>query len=367
MGNIFFTNLSDELVVKSPYEKPIKDIGEKIKKITFDSKCYENPKILLSDNFTVETICFLKKYSYHGSLENLPPNLINLFLTNNYYARINNFPPFLQVLYCSDEFFIRQTNIPDTLKKLKIVQSSIIPDDDYNGDYYNGDDNSVLSLPKNLEELEFSYDYTDRPNNTYVNKLTKLFNNLPKKLKILKIPNFWNEPLLNLPTSLEKLYLGIQFNQPLDLLPESIKLIEFPEGYKFNKPVDNLPSQLEYLNLQFQNKYTHTISNLPDSIKYLEIGEYELEIGKLPTKLNKLVIASPVKFDFVEYEIVKVSGKENINNCYYKLMYIGRYNIDNKILISIPPNLSSITWWDGDMSVYTYIKCSNNDLWYKQK
>lgn len=358
MGNIICINQSDELVIGSKYKGPIKNLNNKIKKITFDSKYYENPKILLSDNFTVETICFSKKFSYYGSLENLPPKLINLFLTNNYYQKINNFPPFLQVLSCSDEFFIRQTNIPDTLKILKILQSSVVPNDDHNN-------NNLPVLPENLEELYFSYYDMFRPSNSYYNYLIKLFDGLPKTLKILKIPNFWNKPLLNLPTSLEKLYLGIQFNQSLDLLPESIKLIEFPEGYKFDKPIDNLPSQLEYLNLQFQNKYTHTISNLPDSIEHLEVGEYELEIGKLPAKLKNLIIASPVKFDFVKYNIVQVSGKENITTNYYRLMNIGKYNIENNISFSILPDLLSITYWDGKMSVYTYKKCSNNDLWYK--
>jgi hypothetical protein len=54
---------------------------------------------------------------------------------------------------------------------------------------------------------------------------------------------------------------------------------------QFDKQLDNLPSQLKHLNLQFQNKYSHPISNLPNSLEHLELGEYELEIGKLPTNL----------------------------------------------------------------------------------
>ena len=151
-------------------------------------------------------------------MENLPPILKNLHLDNCNYKKINNFPQYLELLKCSDEFYFRQTNIPSTLKKLVITQSGIIP-----GDNLLADSNI---LPENLEELYFDYETDYEITNSDLLKLNyfiKIFNNLPNRLKILKIPSFWNEPLINLPGSLQKLYIGSKYNQQLDFLPESIK------------------------------------------------------------------------------------------------------------------------------------------------
>lgn len=352
-------SLNDTLIVINNIS--IKNVNSKIKKIIFDSNCDGNPQLLLDDNLTIETIDMRKKYYYDGSLEHLPPKLINLYLNNSIWKKIENFPQSLKNLNCTDEFYFRQTNIPVTLKKLIIIQSGIKPDDNFVL--------GTLNLPENLEELSFEYEDEYEPNSFYLNNLSKLFNNLPKNLKILNIPSFWNNPLLNLPTKLEVLYLGIKYNQSLDFLPESIKHIEFVEGCKFNKPLHNLPSQLEHLNLQFQNKCTYTISNLPNSIKYLEIGEYELEIGKLPTELIELAIASPVKFNYAKTEFVKkLNDKNNLvftQTKYYILSLVGKYNIQNNITIKIPSNLSVVTWWDGKYSTYKFKKCPNNNLWFE--
>jgi hypothetical protein len=256
-------------------------------------------------------------------------------------------------LYCGDEFFIRQTNIPNTLKILHINQSSIVPDDNYNLE--------TIILPENLEELYFNFEQDYIPTHIFYQRFIKLIDNLPTKLKILKLPSFWNERLINLPTTLEKLYLGIKYNQSLDFLPESIKHIEFVEFYRFNQPIDNLPYGVEYLNLEFQNKYSHTINNLPNSIKYLELGEYELKIDKLPKELEELQIASIVKFELIE----NIDSNLNSEIKKYKLLYIGNYNVENNINIEIPSNLKKIVWWDCDASVYEYEKNQNDEYWIK--
>lgn len=347
------SSLSDELVIST--DNPITNISLIIKKIIISS----NSIILLEDNLTVEEIIF-KSYNSQ-SLEHLPPMLKNLHLDNCNYKKINNFPQYLESLKCSDEFYFRQTNIPSTLKKLVITQSGIIPQDNLLAE--------SNDVPENLQELYFDYQDDFEIDNTVsfgINHFIKIFNNLPSTLKILKIPSFWNIPLINLPYKLEKIYIGSKYNQQLDFLPESIKLIEFVEQYKFNKSLDNLPNGLEHLNLQFQNKYSYTISNLPNSIKYLELGEYELEIGKLPSELIELSIATQVKFNYAKSESVISSNKKTKQIKYYELDKIGKFNIENQIIIPIPKNLRKITWWDGDFSVYTYKKSSNDNLWYDE-
>ena len=356
MGHYFSQSKveNDTYIVKT--NEPITNLDIKITKIKFDS--YRKVQILLDNNLTVETIDLTKCSFYRESLEHLPPKLKNFLSNNTIWKKIENFPQYLESLTCSDEFYIRQTKIPKTLKKLILTSSCIYPNDNFIPD--------KIEIPENLEELYFNYEYDEFKTN-YLNILIKLFENLPPDLKILKIPDFWNYPLINLPTKLEKLYVGKEFSQSLDLLPESIKHIEFVEDMKFDKSLDNLPSQLEYLNLQFQNECNVTISNLPNSIKYLELGTYELEIGKLPDELVELKIASCVKFDFVKFDTVEIfenKKKEFKQIKYYELKLIGKYNIKNNFKILIPYNLSKITWYD-DVSTYTFIKCLENDLWFE--
>lgn len=363
MGNICCLYKSNVLIINknsNKSNKPIKNLHPRIKKIVFSSQFTGNPKLLLDDNLTIETIDLSKKIYYSEELENLPPSLINLYLNHGYNKIIKNFPKSLKILQCSDDFyFINQEKIQNTIKKLKLTRSGALSNIDYSS--------KSLFLPENLEELHFDYEDYYEPEKEYLEYLIKLFDNLPDNLRVLEIPNFWNFPLKNLPLRLEKLYLGIGFNQELDSLPESIKFINFAEQYEFDKPLNNLPSELEYLNLKFQNKYNHTISNLPNSIKYLELGEYELSIEKLPKQITELHIASQVKFIPVEDDKINTitsSNKLEKKIQYYKLGEIGEYNIKNNILIEIPKNLSKIVYYDGDSTVYQYCKSPNNNLWY---
>jgi len=347
MGQFFSSYSTDTYQVTN--NKPIQNLPSNITKIIFNSE-YKS-KIILDDNTNIETIDLTKIYYYNETLEHLPPMLKKLKLSCSCYNKIYNFPSNLELLYCSDEFFFHQTKIPNTLKSLYINQSGIVSNYNYNL--------KTIFLFDNLEELYFNYDNDYEPNNMLYQWLIKLIDNLPTKLKILKLPSFWNKPLLNLPTILEKLYLGIEFNQSLDFLPESIKHIEFVELFKFNQPLDNLPSSIEYLNLQFQNDYSQTINNLPNSIKFLELGEYELKIDKLPKELEQLYIASFVKFELIE----NIDSNSNSKVKKYNLLYIGNYNVKNNIKIEIPQNLKKIVWYNCDFSVYTFEKNQNCEYW----
>ena len=353
----FYTgNNSDELIICDGM-KTIKNISNKIKIIRLGKKL-NGPKILLDDNFMVETIDLSRVIYYDGTLEHLPPKLINLYLNDSIHKRIENFPQNLKCLQCSDEFYFRQTNITNRLKKLIIKQSSIYPNDNFIFE--------SINLPIELEELYFDYEDEYKPTIRYSDEFIKLVKNLPMNLKIFKLPSFYDHPLDNLPLCLEKLYIGKHYNHQLDNIPTSIKFIEFVEGMKFNKSLDNLPSQLEYLNLKFENNLFHTISNLPNSIKFLEIGKYELEISKLPKDLITLCIASPIKFNFVKSElkiVLNKNTKDMKNIKYFNMEFVGKYNMKNNIKIEIPQNLSCVTWSDCESSTYTYKKCMENGLW----
>lgn len=376
MGNIFYQNKSEILIINTSSNKPIKNTNINIKKIKFHSRCVGNPHLLLDNNYTVETIDLSHK-PLIIQLENLPPKLENLYLSCSHSNIVYNFPKYLKILKCSDYFYFNQiniaNNIQNTLKKLILIQSGSVQCSKYIQE--------SIFFPEDLEELYFNYEDEYEPKQDEFEYLIKIFDNLPQNLKILKLPSFLNIELKNLPLKLEKLYIGIKYNQNLDSLPESVKFIEFVEQMYFNKQLDNLPSQLEYLNLQFQNSYNYTISNLPNSLKILELGEYKLKIDKLPTNLTELRIASPVKFIEYTFDIDDINDMINLQNTqiiqikrikrnkqikYYKLEEIGDYNIRNNIKIQIPQNLSIIQWWDGSSSVYTYKKSAISDiLWYE--
>lgn len=346
MGQFFSSHTTDTYVIKN--NKPIQNLPSNITKIIFNSN--HKPKILLNDNVNIESIDLSKNYFYDETLEYLPQMLKKLKLPSSYYKKIYNFPSNLEQLYCGDEFLIHQTNISNTLKILHINQSSIVPDDNYNLE--------MIILPDNLEELYFYFECDYKPTHIFYQCLINLINNLPTKLKILKLPSFWNAPLINLPIGLEKIYLGIKFNQSLNFLPESIKYIEFAELFKFNQPFDDLPSGVEYLNLQFQNEYFYTINNLPNSIKYLKLGKYKLKIDKLPKELEELHIDSLVEFEPIE----NINSNAKIKK--YKLLYIGTYNVKNNIHIEIPQNLKKIVLLNCGVSVCIYEKNQNDEYWF---
>lgn len=341
----------DVLIINS--KESIKKLTLFVKKIIFEIPFEIDLKFLLRDNLNIETIQI--KYIYKFKIEYLPSNLKNLDLSIYFNENIENLSENLECLTCSDIFLINQKNIPINLKKLIIIESFFEFENDCDYDFKN------IIKQRNLEKLSFYNNSKFKPNDNFLEKYKILFDNLPNTIKILKIPDFYNLPLLNLPIFLEELHLGINFNQNLDNLPESIKHIGFSKLSNYNKPLFNLPSQLEYLNLEFKNKYCHSIKNLPDSIKFLELGEYELKIYKLPEKIIKLSIYGPVKFK------IETKKFDNNHEQLYELLYIGKYNIENKFYIKIPIHLSQITCIDNNSNVINYKKNTNNNYWLKEE
>lgn len=393
LSKLFIPDNSDELIVDSFEIIPIKNINANIKKIKFTHDInYENNEtknkfeqlLYLQNNTSIISIDLLKYFKYNYNyigLDYLPTKLKILHLHSNYINKINNFPSFLEILTCSYDFYVLQEKIPDTIKKLTLSESGITHS---NEEFF-----KPIKLTNGLIELYFiNFFYCNELR--IINNLIKIFDKLPSNLKILQIPYFWNNPLNNLPSKLkilylggiynqpidnlpiylEKIYFGIKFNQSLDFLPESIKYISFSIGRKFNKSINNLPNSLKYLDLDFQEEYSHSIDNLPNSIEYLSLGDYYLQINKLPDNLIKLKIATHVKFILMPIPDVDIFDELNKSNKikkkYYKLENIGKYNIENNITIHIPHNLSTITYCniDNDYSVYTYIR-ENNSLWYR--
>ncbi len=112
-------------------------------------------------------------------------------------------------------------------------------------------------------------------------------NNLPLNLKSLKLDcdNF-NLPVDYLPIHLEYFYLSSKvFNQSMLNLPQSLKILRLNIPNCTNTNI-MWPPHLETVNLN----YKVNIDYLPDSVKYLTLYSYDLEIKRLPKKLQRLVL-----------------------------------------------------------------------------
>lgn len=170
---------------------------------------------------------------------------------------------------------INEFNLLDSLKfnekitnlpqKLKIIKL---------GDFFNNE----IELSENLEELYFGENF-----NQYLN-------NLPSKLKILSfsLESEFNQPLINLPTGLKKLYLGKKFNHCLDFLPSGIEFLSFSSISIYDSPIDNLPTGLKILLLG--ENFKNSLNNLPNGIEELIIRSDSNIINKFPNSLKKLQI-----------------------------------------------------------------------------
>lgn len=354
MGCFFSYANSDLNILIIENNEIIQNLNPKVKEIIFYNKNFDlcsKSKILLEDNLTVETINFIKCDYYDLELNKLPKNLKNLYLPDSYKEKIQNFPTKLEKIMCSGKFYyINNNNIPRSLKILHIIRHPL-------------EKPKHISLPENLIELHFCENYYDFNDEEYMEGMKKIFNNLPEKLKIIKLPYYWNTPLNNLPNELEKIFINKEYLQNLDMLPNSIKYLEFSEkpSYNLNILLDNLPTNLQYLNLHILNEYTHSLANLPDSIKHLVVGPYKLKIDKLPKNLEFLEIESLVKFRLIK--CVDYEKDEIIIIKYYELLNIGKYNIENEIYVDIPSNLKSIIWYDNNYLFYEFIKIKNTNLW----
>ena len=115
---------------------------------------------------------------------------------------------------------------------------------------------------------------------------------LPESLIELKLSYYYNYPLADLPYKLKKLFLGNNFNHSLDYLPQNLLELYIDNGY--NIPLINLPNTLKVLYIGLD--YNQTLDVLPDSIEILKIANDKLEINKLPSKIQKIIVNKSYKY-----------------------------------------------------------------------
>lgn len=106
------------------------------------------------------------------------------------------------------------------------------------------------------------------------------FNNLPEKLRILKLKS-----------------VDIDCYK-LDNLPSGLKNLYLPNSYYYE--LDNLPLELEYLSLQVSNNFIQSLDYLPETLKKLKIifpennNRIKINCDNLPNGLEKLFLCGSI-------------------------------------------------------------------------
>lgn len=187
----------------------------------------------------------------------------------------------------------------------------------YLGQNINGNnENKIINLdylPITLESFEIANSYKE------LRLDPKIINNLPPKLKKLKLYTCEDVSLENLPNTLEILNISCFSNQTniLDYLPTSLKKLNIKITKVFkptennvfvnNKPeikfdvckginFDSLPSGLE--SLIITGEYSGELNCLPIGLKILYLPSvYKSEIKNIPETLTELKI--PLEYDFL--------------------------------------------------------------------
>jgi Leucine-rich repeat (LRR) protein len=140
------------------------------------------------------------------NLDNLPPNLQELYCSWNEIKNLDNLPPNLHTLYCDRNKITNLDDLPPNLQEL---------------DCWNNEITNLDNLPPNLQILYCSE-----------NKITNL-DNLPPNLQILNCGYNKITNLDKLPPNLQELYCWTNEITNLDNLPNSLKILNHE---KYAKP-----------------------------------------------------------------------------------------------------------------------------------
>lgn len=236
----FPDNLRSLELINVNITNPINKFPHKLEYLTIDLEFNEKLIDMFKQCQTLKTlnVLFCKK-----KLINLPQSLQNLHLPRNYNQPLDNLPK-LKKLVIGTDFNQLISGLSDSLEEITFYKTSI--------------------FDKNVD-------------------------NLPKSLKILNLPNFFNQPVDNLP-NLQILTLGNSFNQSIDNLPDSIVVLHLGHPLKFvsrnikctrflalfDKKINKLPKSLKFLRLS-KNSYKKNLNVIPkhnilhDHDEYLEL------------------------------------------------------------------------------------------------
>lgn len=295
---------------------------------------------------------------FNSSIDNLPANIKYIQWAENsvFNTQINKYPEQLEKLYMYDcnEFCPEIFLIPKSIQMILLPEFYSGPKIEFEEEnknlklYFSQYKHNIDNLPESLESLQI----TDDCKSLGINP--KMFQNLPSKLKNLKLYSCEDVQLNNLPNTMENLEICCFSNQQylLDYLPASLKslCINLRKIYKsvqnYEKKVsveinfNSLPTGLETLKITGQ--YNDELNFLPINLKCLHLPfRYEHEIKNITKSLEELKI--PVKYEHLDI----------LNNCInLKKIIIGftykehSKNISNFKLEKIPDSVEEIEFGD---------------------
>ena len=240
---------------------------------------------------------------------------------------------------------LNQLNFPDSH-----IKSLVISQDKYPNIYLNNNDKPIIkldNLPISLESLEIAINCIE------VGLDPQMFQNMPPKLKKLKLYTCENISFENLPNTLEILDIACLSNQTnlLDYLPSSLKCLNIRITQVFKSVInpppypilsfDSVPSGLE--SLKIIGQYDGELNCLPACLKILHLPPlYINEIKNIPKNLEELKI--PFKYEHMD--------KLQHQTCSLKKIIIGfsnkshSKNISKFDLETIPKSVEEIEFGD---------------------
>ncbi len=286
-------------------------------------------------NYFIDSETLNIKYDF----ENLSDQIKNLIVENN-IKNIN--------FYSNKYELLNQFNFPGCQIKSLIITSpgnNIL-------DVYKPVIN-IGNLPLDLESLEIARDCIE------IKLDTKLIQNLPSKLKKLKLHSCKNVSLDNLPNTLEILDISCFSYQTnlLDYLPASLKSLniklnrDLKSEFNIRSGLESesnmelgfnlLPSGLE--NLKIIGKFDGELNCLPMGLKILHLpSNYTNDIKNIPKNLQELKI--PLEYKYMDRFNVCVELKKIIIGFTYRSVYKNPSNFNLKM---IPNSVEEIEFGDN--------------------
>ena len=393
--DLLYTNLKF-IIFGEEFNQNINLLPNSLESIQFGNKFSQSVNSL---PLSLKNIIFSEDFNL--SIDSLPNNIENIYLPSNYNQQINKFPKKIKLISVHRSYsFIK---IPNSLIKVRDVEYDSYTcsshsywkchyfDSDINYIHYRANE---FVLVINARNSEYIILHTNNVSHVtgglcgiigltekHISKIKKVvlysqsygditFDKL-LQIKKLRIIGCTGE-LLNLPDTVTHLIIErspFQMGSTslcLNILPDSITHITFLDDH-FNLPINKFPGKLKHLILGAN--FNQPLLNLPESLITLKIGSffnspivlpknliklnvqsnYQLNFGKLPSKIKYITIGQASKCKIIEYseDLINLSisnlDVDELNNLPLGLKTLSIKNISNvKYSTNLPMSLSCL-------------------------
>lgn len=239
---------------------------------------YTSDLVLYFDKYTLLTLCRLSKAMFEVMRDHVERELVfygqPVTKTEDCLHKSKLFiPKHLKVFEANWDKVVKQMVLPEGIQSLKV--------------YWN---NSLPKLPSTLKELHIdsSGPLPPLPKHLQVLKVTNADlspEQIPKSVRVLKVPGDDQHLLDNLPEGLEELDGTELYDTNLMNLPKRLKRLRL---MSYNPELIKFPESLEQLTVQsFRDR---PATNLPQGLRVLEISDYHKPKMELPKGLQILAL-----------------------------------------------------------------------------